>query len=67
MVKKEMPEILAIRQELRLSRGQFGRFINRSSQSVRRYDEGAQPPFEVLLNARKYLRLFRIVRGEIEE
>lgn len=53
-----MNEIKEIRELLGLSRKQFGVFINRSSQSVQRYESGEFIPIEVLNNARKYKKLF---------
>lgn len=60
---QEIPEILKIRKLLKLSRPQFGRMINRSEPSIRRYEEGAQVPLEVLINARKWENLFYEIYG----
>lgn len=64
---EEFNEMTEIRRLLGLSRVQFGRFINRSWQSIQRYDNGKQVPIEVLQNARKYKRVFLEVHGKEEE
>ena len=66
-MEKYNNEMFEIRKILGLSRPQFGRFINRCWQSVRRYDEGAPAPIEVLQNARKYKKLFLEIHGQEEE
>ena len=63
----EVTEMTEIRRLLGLSRVQFGRFVNRSWQSIRRYDEGKTCPIEVLQNARKYKKLFLEIHGHEEE
>lgn len=64
---KEEPEILQIRKLLRVSRAQFGRFINRSEPSIRRYEAGCFVPLEVMINARKWRKLYNEIYGRNEE
>lgn len=60
-------ELADIRKKLRISRVQFGRFVNRCWQSIRRYEDGEEVPVEVLYNARRYEKLFDSIKnGDVD-